>query len=685
MKKIVSFLLMMLIVMGCLPVSAASEDAEKMQEVLLIVKSKIEVPDELSEFSGNVSDFNGDKTYRFEWRTSDYKNFMYVSSDEYGRIINYNRNIFKTGEKKISKVSKKELIVFAESFLRTTIPEAFKSDSDYLVYNDEDYYAYGNLMYNLGFRREKNGIIVKDNYASVTAHIEDDKIFISNMNVNFAYDVKFDEEKNDIENYEAKYQELFPVEIIYRDEYKPLAKRVEMKSEPTLIYRIKNDDIGYIDSFTGEIIKEDISESTNRKESASEDAVVNMGAAGGGASLTPQEVTELKNIEGLLDVETIEKNIKKLPYLEFSDEYKLENSDLYKDDMGKYYYRTNYIYEKENIYKYFNMKVNAEDGEIISLSNSYAMYDGKITLTDVEKSIAEKKIEDFLNKVAKGKLSQTESKEQKNNGEIISKSFVRIVNGIKYINDGISINFDAKNSLVRNYNLDFIDADFADPKDVVPDDIAYEKILEYAPIIPIYIKSGGTYKKAFTLEQRNISVDAITGEVKNKITDKNYTYSDISGHWVEEAAIKLSEIQIGIDGGKLEPERKITQEDFFRVLSSSILGEYYSDYTSEELYDMLIRNKYITEEEKSPESKIKREDAFVYLIRMAGLEKVAKLSDIYKISYKDESALSDGKIGYAAILSGLGVICGDGGKLRPQDELTRAEAIMIAYKYLLTL
>ncbi|MBR3943398.1 MAG: S-layer homology domain-containing protein [Clostridia bacterium] len=35
-------------------------------------------------------------------------------------------------------------------------------------------------------------------------------------------------------------------------------------------------------------------------------------------------------------------------------------------------------------------------------------------------------------------------------------------------------------------------------------------------------------------------------------------------------------------------------------------------------------------------------------------------------------------------LSGLGVICGDGGNLRPQDSLTRAEAIVLVYKYLLS-
>lgn len=691
MKKIVSFLLMMLIVVGCLPVSAASEDAEKMQEVLLIVKSKIEVPDELSEFSGNVSEFNGDKTYRFEWTTTDHKKNITVSSDDRGRITKYNTTAYKMSENKLSKVSKAELIAFAENFLKTVAPETFISNSDYLAYDNDGYYTFGTSMYNLLFVRKKDGIDVKHNSASIVLCVDNEEIFVRNLIIDFAYDAIFDVPKQDIEDYKTKYQELFPLELIYRDEYKSLPKINISKTEASLIYRIKNDDVGYMDSSTGTIVKEDTLSSVSRMETAENGAIMKDSA--GGASLTPQEISEIKNIEKLLSVADVEKNIKRLPYVEFLDELKIQGSQLYKDNSGKYYHRMNYFYDKENFYKSLSVEVNAKNGELIRLSNNSGKYTEDTTsvnkenktLTDEEKNIAEKKITEFLNIVAKDKISEFEIKDTQTNRTTVSKSFVRIVNGIKYVDNGISISFDAKNSLVRNYNLDFKDADFADPKDVVPDDIVYEKILEYAPIIPIYIKSGGIYKKAFTLEQRNISVDAITGEVKNKITDKNYTYSDISGHWVEEAAIKLSEIQIGISGGELEPERKITQEEFLRVLSSSILGEYYSDYTSEELYDILIRNKYITEEEKSPESKIKREDAFVYLIRMAGLEKVAKLSDIYKISYKDESALSDGKIGYAAILSGLGVICGDGGKLRPQDELTRAEAIMIAYKYLLTL
>ena len=38
-----------------------------------MVKDKIHIPGELSEFEGNVSDYDDKITYRFEWHTPEYE------------------------------------------------------------------------------------------------------------------------------------------------------------------------------------------------------------------------------------------------------------------------------------------------------------------------------------------------------------------------------------------------------------------------------------------------------------------------------------------------------------------------------------------------------------------------------------------------------------------------------------
>ncbi len=684
MKKTMALMLALVMLLVSLPVFGAADDSAKMQEVLLLVKEKITVPEELSEFSGNVSDYNGKVSYYFSWTSPDYEKSMSVSCDDQGRITSYHQNTFKMSDKKLSGISKQELIAFAEEFLKMTVPEAFVSETDLLVYDEESYYASGNLTYNIGFMRQKDGIRVKDNYANVYLYVVDEEIQVRSMDIYFVYDAEFDEKREDVEDYQGKYQELFPVELIYRDEYQPLAKGNEPRFTPVLVYRIKDDNGGYMNSATGEIMTEDAFDEDYKRAPEAEDSTVNMGASGGGSSLTPQEMAELETVEGLLSYQDIEQAVKKLPYLDFSDKLELDSSHLYKDSLGDYYFRMSYSYEDETSYRYFNVRANAKTGEILDLSNN-GRYEEEKELTEAQKSGAEKKITEFLNAVAKDKFEETEKKDVSEYGNALTEHYVRIVNGVPYIDNGIRISFDARNNVVRSYSLHFTETEFVNPKEAMGAEKAYETILEYAPIQPVYIKSGGLYQKAFTLSKGFVSVDAVSGANMNQEGNTDYDYADIEGHWAAEAAIKLSEIQVGLPGGKLNPENAISQEEFLRLLASAVMGQYYSDYSTDELYERLIRNGFLTEEEKAPESQVKREDAFVYIIRMAGYEKVAKLTEIYRVSYQDQAELSDGKLGYAAILSGLGVVCGDGGNLRPQDALTRAEGIAVVYKYLLSL
>ncbi len=685
MKKMISILLAMMMLLMSLPVFGAKEDATKMQEVLLLVKEKITVPKELSEFSGDVSDYNGIMSYYFSWTSPDYEKSMSVSSDEQGRIKSYNKHTFKGSDKRLSHLSKTELIAFAEAFLKTTVPEAFASETDLLVYDEEGYYVSGNLMYNIGFNREKDGIPVKDNYANVCLSVVDEEIQVRSMDIHFAYDAEFDEKREDITEYQEKYQALFPVELVYQDEYKPLAKGNEPRFTPVLIYRIKDNDVGYMSSSTGEILTEDTFEDDYKRAPEAEDSTVNMDAAVGGSSLTPQEMAELEQVEGLLSYQDIEKVMKKLPYLDFSDKLELESRNLYKDSYGNYYFRMRYSWVDENADRYFSAIADAKTGEVIEISNDFGYHEERSELTESQKRGAEKKMTEFLNAIAKEKFAETEKRDAQEYGNMLTDRYVRMVHGVPYLDNGIRISFDAKNNVVRNYSLDFTEAEFTDPQNAIGEAKAYEKILEYAPIQPVYIKCDGLYQKAFSLSEHFLSVDAITGENRKQEISTDYDYDDIKGHWVEAAATKLSEIQVGLPGGALNPEVAITQEDFLRFLASAVMGQGYNGYTTEELYERLMRNGLITEEEKFPESQVKREDAFVYIIRMAGLEKVAKLTEIYRVTYSDQGELSNGKLGYAAILSGFGVVCGDGGNLRPQDALTRAEAIALVYKYLLSL
>ena len=70
------------------------------------------------------------------------------------------------------------------------------------------------------------------------------------------------------------------------------------------------------------------------------------------------------------------------------------------------------------------------------------------------------------------------------------------------------------------------------------------------------------------------------------------------------------------------------------------------------------------------------------MVRFLGYEKIAKAEEIFTTKFADQNLISEGKLGYASILSGLKVINGNGGLVKPKDILTRAEAFVMIYNLL---
>ncbi|MBQ3022530.1 MAG: S-layer homology domain-containing protein [Clostridia bacterium] len=686
MKKIVAIVLVLLMLV---PTAYADTTASgELEKVLVSVKSKIEIPTELNIFESHISEYREQVYYNFDWHSPDYEKSVSISADEEGHIRDYYVYTQKRTEKKLSGISKKEIISFAEEFLKKALPEMYADPTDVLVFDEKSYSAGSFLRYSLTYKRYKNDIFVKDNFVNVTVGItEDDALYISNMSSNIDYKTPFAERDEEITDYVQKYKEAFPGEMVYRNEYNPEWKeKGKMKYSGALIYRIKDGNAGFISLETGEIVTEDenddiiyrgesagaMTDSVNKNESA----------------LTPEELKEISAVEGLLSVAEIEAKVKKLPYIKFPKDIVLKSSNLSKNDEGKYIYSLGYSNEKEASYGYLHMSVYAEDGKLISFNMNDSKDRKEIeTITDYQKTLAKENAEKFLTAVAETEFSETNFEKSEDRDGFVSLYYPRIIEGVKHISEGIRVAYDTENGTVTNYSLNFTQTGFPSPHYAIRYDEAYTRLLEYSPIIKMYVKSGGKYVLCATLEKKGVILDGLTGDVKDAYKEQNqsFSYDDISGHWVEEAATKLSEVQLGFDGGKLKPDQKITQEELLRFIASGIYGKYYHTYETEDLYENLIREKVISEEEKNPSANITREDAFVFIIRMAGLEKVAKLENIYKVNYADSHLLSEGKIGYCAILSGLGVVCGDGGCLRPQDNTTYAETVIMLYRYLLTL
>ena len=136
MKKIIAIMLSFLIIMPTM-VSADTIVSAELENVLISVKSKVEIPAELSVFENNVSEYNENKYYNFEWHTPNYNKAIGISADSEGHITNYYYRTDERTEKKLSGITKSEIISFADKFLKNVLPEMYTDKTDVLVFNEK--------------------------------------------------------------------------------------------------------------------------------------------------------------------------------------------------------------------------------------------------------------------------------------------------------------------------------------------------------------------------------------------------------------------------------------------------------------------------------------------------------------------------------------------------------------------
>lgn len=678
MKKYLCLLLALVMLIPGIGVFADTGASASMQEVLVKVKEKIAVPEEFSKFIPQAMENpeKGTTLYRFSWEKEEGGSYIEVTSDEKGRISNYYAyDSSRKNTKKLTDYTPMDIANYAGDFLKKIVPETFSAD-DELVYNEELLYV-NNLNYSLTFSRMYNGIEVNNNYANIRIQIFDDEIFVRSMSLTYDYDAQFSTEQNTIEDYNSAYNDVFPVELIYTDEYNN-----DLKNKKTaLIYRRKNGEDGYILASDGKKAVEDAPESElYRNESMKEMASDSMAMGG----LTKEEIAGLETVEGLISRDDVRKILKKLPYTKLTDTMKCESFDIY---VTEDVHTVSVSYSSKDGKRFISATLDGMSGDIRSIYNS-AKFNNDIKLTESRKKSGYTSIDKFLEFAVPDTIELLNPNPfERENADRLTRRYDRQVNGIRYVSDGIDITYDVSDGIVTNFNVDFEDdREFRNPEGIVSLEDGTKSLFKTAPLKKIYIKSDGKYRLCYTPDKYSVMIDAFTGDEyipygQSKTT--NYSYTDIDNHWAKDKINKLSEAQIGFDGEEFRPDEEISLYDLLRLFSAGIKGRYYLDYSEEDLYRLLENDGVITKEDKEKQSSVIREKAFVYMIRLDGIEKVAKLSDIFTVSYEDAELISDGMIGYPAILTGMGIICGNGGKLRPGDNITRAEAAVMVYNYMM--
>lgn len=668
---------------------AFADDA--MQNVLISVKNRVDIPAELTEFVTSTGQTGNKNEYRFEWSDKENNRSISVEADSAGHILNYseyNDKWYKDDDSayRIDKDFKiSDLENFAQSKLEKMAPELFSDENDKLVMTpyDGSLSLYSRSSYSFGFERKHDGITVADNEANVSVMNTKDGYVISYAYINWDYETGFKTAENMIDEDAAKAALL---------EKSPVKLRYRKNGDDKYFLEYVSNGKTFIDAESGEEVKEDINDDFVAYAKSEMAAEADSGAgAKNSAAITPREQEELDKVDGLKSRDELLSVIYSMPELDVekpADSEKIR-SHTYKIDDKYFTYVTISEESSEKDGKMFrptasvNAYFDAKTGELLSFNRySYDIIKPDSSKEKKDNTAALEKADTFLEKYFADKTAASE----KENGDSVFR--VRLVNDIPYGDNYITASWDGENNRIDSFSCRW-DEDVSKmpkPENIISAEDAAAKMFAKYPIELRYIKSDKKYVKCWTFSEIGVNINAFDGKIvgwdgEEVKDDRSGTYSDIDGHWIKDIAKKLADYGIAIDGDKLRPDEEITQAEFLKLVYSGMSGSYY-DMDIDWLYRRMNDTRVLPESENASDEKVTRENAIRYLLRAMGIRDVAEIKGIYICDFADRDDISDDKIGYCAIAKGFGIVSGSDGYLKPQDNITRAEALAMLYNYL---
>lgn len=683
MKKFLSVILSL----ALLPCTHAFA-ADDVQSALSSVKKRVQIPAELTEFdSGSYKD-GENITYNFNWSDKNNKLSIEVECDAYGRISRYySWNNSSNAELRLTPYTAEDALNFAEEFLKKSMPEAYENGAE-LMWDGSSpngrIYSSGGVRYTFNFKRMYQGAEVYGNDVSVTVLATQNGMKIQNMRSEYDYDAEFSVPKNITDNANDAYIKAFPIKLHYIKDYE---NSTDDTDAVRLIYSVDDNCEGFISAETGEIKEEKLKNAeysggagSSSAEDASSDNVFLK------ESFTEAETAELENVKGLISEADAEKILRGISDLKMTSGMKLSQVRIYKEDDG---YFINIGFSDDSDSRSLSATLDAKSGEIKSIFNycyeDYRSSDYKnYAVTDAQKDDAQKKCDSFFKSVS-AVAEEYVIDNDYSHSSTVTFDYVRTANGVDYTENSAGISYDVKNSMIKYYFAPnhSAAAEFADPSLAADAHEVYTEILSQYPLKKVYVfTDADKYELCLRPSKSYITADALTGKIENTDEDAG-GYTDIDAHWCANAVGRLADAGICLNGTEFKPNENITKADLLRLFSAGLSSRGNLNCTDDVITELMREKSVIADDETADSSFVMREDACVYMVRLAGFERVAKLSDIFTVDFADKAEISADKTGYASILSGMGVICGDGQSMRPKDYLTRAEAAQMLYVYLL--
>ena len=697
---------------------------EKMKEVLIAVKGKLDIPDEFTEFDYSFNEYTGEGRYYFNWSNEDGNERISVNADANGRIFSYSRYDYSSSsanEGKMPTYIGEELLPKAEEWIYRVEPK-LKGKLDLKRCS---YSAY-NKRYSFGFVRIENGIDMNDNSVSITMDAFNAKVMSYSLNWNFEVSIPKVTAPITKEAAASLAGEKVGMQLEYRLTYD--------KDGKEKVFLAYNPDRTYIaiDAKTGKAYLEknywgsgtDFDEGFNDAEmTAAENSEDSYSYNGKSVRLSDAEIKKIGDIKDIITAEQAVNLIKNNKRLYIDPNLNKVTSRLYNND-GEYYWNLSLSddrpvdYSKDYNYRDYyrasaSAQINAKTGKLIRFSattKDYYDYTNEGSdkfVANFTSSQCKKLFEEFIKETDKDKADYVKKTNEYDRKVTIyyndsrkdydkvggySYTYGRYYKDIPFSANYISGAVEATTGKVTNYYVNWTDAKLPEPKNLIGEkkafesyiacdgfDLIYELVNKYDNSDKYYgvekeVKARLVYRTAISPN----FIDAFTGKrvdwsgEEYKPAGVSYKYTDIAGTKYERSIKLLADMGLGFDGEEFKPAQKITNEEFEKLLAGnySPYVRYYINDVAEEEDEADDPDELIPDDE----TKVTREEACALIIKALGGEKFAQM-DIFKTGYSDEKKIKKENIGAVALCKGLEIMGAKSGKkFKPASAITRGEA-----------
>ncbi|MEL7565067.1 MAG: S-layer homology domain-containing protein [Dehalobacterium sp.] len=704
MRKLFTALMIIGLLISSVPSVFAANETQGRQEITL--EKAIEISKGLFPVSESFDQF--DSTYEQDeyahvWSLRWYKDKgegelnvrVNAVSGEIAGYRAYDPADYSGEFSSIPKVSREAGEKNARDFIKKAAPS--KVGEIVLKPNNNSYYG-GPVFHNYSFVRTLNGI----EYPANNIHVEVNGQTGQVRNFYLTWeDITHPKETAKLSQQDAEkiFTEKFGFELKY---FRPQANSTEIKPIMT-IYEINNPAQVSIDALTGEIVQDSYYGIYTDESMGGAGAAKEMAAD---SSLAPfeqkiaDELNELISREKALEI--AEKTI------EIPKNYRLNSSNLTKDwnfpELRIWSF--DWSLEEKDYYGWASVEIDAKTGKVLSFNyrekdaeNQSEKRPLKIKTKIEAEKIVNKYLEENYPEVVGNLRLQADNyevrplnEEEEKNQPSYYFQYERLVDQVPFSQNYVRATVDSYTGKITSFRMRFLELDFPKTDNVLEKSQFTADFFAKNQMTLVYTKDQDrklrlVYKLASLDSYR---FNALNGQMLDyngqPMQDKKAgEITDISGHWAEQDINTLNQFGfLHYEKGLFQPDGLMTQAELIKALVKS-RDSYITDSTEGNWYDSYYRQAkqsgLITEKEVDPEASLTREQMAKFITRTVVGDKIARL-DIYQISYQDGAKISQGYQGYIAIVSGLGIMTGDGANFNPQVKVKRGEACAVLMRYL---